>query len=507
MATKTAIVIGAGVAGLTAAYELISRTDIRPIVYEAQAQVGGLAKTISYKGNRIDIGPHRFFSKSDRVMEWWQQFLPICDQSTNHPVNTEDEVMIVCPRLTRILFSNRLYDYPISPSLEILIKLGPFRVTSMGLSYCKARIFPRKEKSLDDFFTNRFGKVLFRTFFKDYTEKIWGVPCAEISPEWGTQRIKGLSVGKAITHLLWSRLSHNNDIAQRDKETSLISRFLYPKLGSGQMWDKVARIILARGGQIHCNQSVFRLLCDSSKIISVDVLDKNSGEIERVDADYVISTMPVRDLAEALGDVMPDEIRWIAEGLIYRDHIMVGLLATEMKRAGKESMKANPCRLPDNWIYVQDKRVRLGRLHIVNNWSPAMIRNPNTVWLGLEYFCTYGDDLWSMPNKNIIRLATDELSGLGLIDTNRFLDATVVRTANAYPAYFGTYDQFDKIRSFVGSFGNLFLVGRNGMHRYNNMDHSVLSGMLAAESIICGDVGKDDLWAVNAEQTYHEVKT
>ncbi len=507
MTGRTAIIIGAGVAGLTTAYELISKTDIRPVVLEADGQIGGLAKTVSYKGNSMDIGPHRFFSKSDEVMRWWQQFLPVGNASGDPVRDRETAVMLVCHRLTRILFSGTLYDYPISLDIKTLAKLGPVFVAGMGLSYGKARLFPVPERTLEDFLTNRFGRVLFQRFFKGYTEKIWGVPCTQISPAWGAQRIKGLSVGKVLGHFFRNLVHADGQIAQKGVETSLIHQFLYPRLGAGQMWDRVAQAVVARGGQILCRRRVMRLACAGSRIVAADVRNTNSGATERVVGDYFVSSMPVADLAAALGEVVPAEVRRIAEGLTYREHVLVGLLVTEMNRLRHEPMPAPPRRLPDHWIYVHDPRVRAGRLQIVNNWSPALLHDTDKVWLGLEYFCTRGDDLWNTPDRDIIKLAAEELSRLELIDRRQVVDATVFRTPRAYPGYFGTYDRLDVIRHFVGGFANLLLVGRNGMHRYNNMDHSVLSGITAVKSILEGDNGKESLWAINTEQDYHEAKT
>ena len=278
MRNKTAIIIGAGPAGLAAAYELLERTDIKPVIYEQSSKVGGLAKTLTYKGNKLDIGPHRFFSKSDRVMEWWQQFLPFENTSSYHPEDNNDKYMMICPRLTRILFLDKLINYPISLSFETLQKLGFLRICNMGLSFCKSKIFQKEQESLEDFYINRFGKVLYRTFFKDYTEKIWGIECSNISPDWGAQRIKGLSVTKVISNAISSRFSKKKNNAHKNTETSLIDSFLYPKLGSGQMWDEIAKAIIAKGGQIFCNHKVTRLISEQSRIIGIEASDQISGE-------------------------------------------------------------------------------------------------------------------------------------------------------------------------------------------------------------------------------------
>lgn len=490
---KKAIIIGAGPAGLTAALEMLEKTDITPIIFEATSDIGGISKTVNYKGNRIDIGGHRFFSKSDKIMDWWLNILALENPPELSPQN-QDDIMLLRSRLSRILFLRKFFDYPISLSWNTISNLGFTRMCKIGFSYIKACVFQRKENSLEDFFINRFGYELYSTFFRDYTHKVWGVPCSEIKPEWGAQRVKGLSVAKTILNAL-KKPFMKNDLSQKNQETSLIEQFMYPKLGPGSMWEKVAQIVQEKGGEINFNQKIVGMNSDVNKIISIAVQNTQSGEVKEFEADYIISTMPVRDLVLGLKDV-PQEVFEVADGLKYRDFITVGLLLDKLKIGA----------IPDNWIYVQESDVKLGRIQVFNNWSPYLVENSANTWLGLEYFCNEGDELWNMPDKDFSDFAVVELAKIGVVDKENVLDSVVIRMPKAYPAYFGSYDNFDKIREFVDGFENLFLIGRNGMHRYNNMDHSMLSAMQAVENILNNTKIKQNIWDVNAEEDYHEAK-
>jgi len=497
--TKTAIIIGAGPAGLTAAYELLQRTDIKPIVYEMSNDIGGISKTINYKGNRMDIGGHRFFSKSDRVMQWWKNILPL--QGTSKEANPEktDKVMLIRNRLSRIFYLRKFFDYPISLSLNLALNLGPFRIFKIGMGYIKVKISPIKpEKSLEDFFINRFGKELYLTFFKDYTEKLWNMSCDKIKSDWGAQRIKGLSVTKAVMHSFKNIFSSDSSVSQKKIETSLIEKFMYPKLGPGQLWEEVARVIKQKDGEVHKNHKVIGIKFKKGKIKEVKVKNEKTGKIITNEGDYFFSTMPVRELVSALGERVPQEVCKVAQGLVYRDFITVGLLLKKLK------IKTNELLIPDNWIYVQERDVKLGRIQIFNNWSPYLIKDKNKVWLGLEYFCSEGDKLWSKTDEDFSKFAIKELEKIGFIEKEDILDSTVLRMKKTYPAYFGTYDKFDIIRNFVDTFDNLFLIGRNGMHRYNNADHSMLTAMVAVDNLVNGIKSKENIWAVNTEQEYHE---
>lgn len=514
---KTAVIIGAGPAGLTAALELLRRTDITPIVLEATDEIGGISRTIRYKGNRMDIGGHRFFSKSDRVMNWWLELMPPVEalsasisyqnQTRDLPLGSDqpkdaDHVMLIRPRKSRIYYLRRFFDYPIRLSVDTLRKLGLKRTFLVGTSYLYSRFRQIKpEKSLEDFLINRFGQQLYLTFFKSYTEKVWGVPCDQISAEWGAQRIKGLSLSSAILHFLKSSLnSKKKDLAQKDTETSLIEQFLYPKYGPGQLWEHVASLVSQKGGQVHTGWNVTGLHVEGDSIASVQAVH-SSGETRSFPADYVFSTMPVRDLIRALDSQVPEEVRFVSEGLQYRDFVTVGLLANKLKVKDGDGAP-----LRDTWIYVQEPEVSLGRLQIFNNWSPFMVSDPSKTWIGLEYFCYETDSLWKMSDEEIFQYAVNEVEKIGILQKADVVDGHVVRVPKTYPAYFGTYDRFSVIRDYTDRFRNLFLVGRNGMHKYNNQDHSMLTAMTAVDNIAAGIVDKSNLWEINTEQEYHEEK-
>lgn len=520
MDRQQAVIIGAGPAGLTAAYELLTRTNIKPIVLEMSDMVGGISRTVNYKGNRIDIGGHRFFSKSDRVMDWWVNMLPIEEgaqasftikyQNQSREVSSNgvgadpdkiDEVMLVRPRKSRIYFLRKFFDYPISLSATTINNLGPVRMAKIGTSYMQARLFPIKdEQNLEQFFINRFGRELYLTFFKSYTEKVWGVPCNEISAAWGAQRIKGLSITKAIMHAV-KKPFKKKDVSQKGVETSLIEQFLYPKFGPGQMWETCAKKVVELGGELHYKTKVDQLHVEGDKIVGVTVIHEN-GEKRRIDGDYVFSTMPVNELIKAMDSEVPANVQEVAAGLQFRDFITVGMLVNKLKI--KETTPQGEQLVRDNWIYIQERDVLIGRLQIFNNWSKYLVANPNTVWLGLEYFCYENDDLWNKSDEDMAKLGQQELAKIDIIDENEVLDSTVIRVPKTYPAYFGTYDRFSEIREYVDKFDNLYLIGRNGMHRYNNQDHSMLAAMTAVDNICAGSTEKDNVWDVNTEQEYHE---
>jgi protoporphyrinogen oxidase len=517
---ERAIIIGAGPAGLTAAYELLTRTGIAPIVLEKSTYMGGIARTHKYKGNRIDIGGHRFFSKSDRVMQWWLDRIPL--QRTEDPQKIahqgksrylectangpdperEDRVMLLRKRKSRIYFLRRFFEYPIRLDGNTISALGLIRMIRIVASYLKTVMFPPKEvENLEQFFISRFGKELYLTFFKSYTEKVWGTPCHKISAEWGAQRIKGLSITRAVLHFAKRALSSRQDIAQKDTETSLIEQFLYPKFGPGQMWEHVAAEVQRMGGEVLTGWNVESVETVNGVVKSI-AARHDSGATRRFEGEYFFSTMPVQELVNALETPAPADVKEVSDGLVYRDFITVGLLLNKLKARDAGTGEAKP--ITDNWIYIQEPDVHAGRLQIFNNWSPYMVADPSKTWVGVEYFCYETDKLWKLPDQEMAALAAQELDKIGIIDKADVVDSTVLRMPKTYPAYFGTYAQFDKVREYLSRFDNLFLVGRNGMHKYNNQDHSMLTAMIAVDNIIVGRTDKTNLWDVNTEMEYHE---
>jgi protoporphyrinogen oxidase len=447
-------------------------------------------------------------------MDWWLRMLPLAEPAEKSEAQarfliayqgkwralaqgatateSDRDVMLLRNRLSRIYFGGKFFDYPLKPNLDTALKLGLGRCFAFGLSYLRARLAPRRpERNLEDFFVNRFGERLYRQFFKEYTEKVWGTPCERISAEWGAQRIKSLSVGKALLHALLKPFRRGETLGGA-AQTSLIERFLYPKLGPGQMWEVVAEKLARRGVRLELRTRVTGLVHEGGRVSQVRATGPG-GEERAWPAEVVISTMPVRDLVLGLAPEAPASPREIAAGLEYRDFLIVGLLYRRL---------AQP--LPDNWIYVQEPGVKVGRLQVFNNWSPYLVHDPSTSWIGMEYFCNEGDALWQTPDEALKSLATAELERLGLAQAADGLDAVVVRMPKAYPGYFGAYARFEELRRYLDGFGNLYLVGRNGMHRYNNQDHSMLSAKKAVEAILAGSQDKTAIWAVNIDDEYHE---
>jgi protoporphyrinogen oxidase len=509
------LIIGAGPAGLTAAYELLDKSrDFEVIVLEESDRFGGISRTVNYKGNRMDMGGHRFFSKVPEVNAWWEKMLPtqgampyddvvLGRESTTvaggpDPEQT-DRVMLRRNRLSRIFFNSKFFDYPVSLKFATIKNMGFGTTLVVGFSYLKTLFHKREEKSLEDFYINRFGKKLYSMFFENYTENLWGRHPSEISPEWGAQRVKGLSI-KAVLGDIFGKMFNKKN---RKVETSLIEEFAYPKLGPGQLWDLTAADVEKLGGTIIKNAKVVGIIKDGGSLTGL-VYEKD-GKRVTVDGDYVISSMPVKDLVEGMNDV-PEQYRQIASGLPYRDYMTVGVLIPHLNLKNETNTKTMGNIVPDNWVYVHDRSVKMGRFQIYNNWSPYMVKNiENTVWMGLEYFCNEGDEMWSMTDAAFAEMAVGEMVRMGLIGSaDEVLDTHVERVKKAYPAYFESYAQMDELRAYLDTIPNLFCVGRNGQHRYNNIDHSMCTSFETVKNILSGETGKDNIWNVNTEKEYHE---
>jgi protoporphyrinogen oxidase len=516
--SKNAIIIGAGPAGLTAAYMFLKNTEFHPIIYEESEFIGGIARTQEYHGNRIDLGGHRFFSKNDQVMELWKELIPlqgapaIDDKLLNRskplapggpdPEKT-DIVMLIRDRVSRIFFLRKFFDYPISFSAQTFLNMGLGRTLKAGFGYIGAVLFKRPENSLEDFYINRFGKPLYEMFFEDYTEKLWGVHPSQIAPDWGAQRVKGLSLSKAILAVLTKPFKKGR--SAKEVETSLIEQFYYPKKGPGQLWEYMAQKITEAGGEIHLNSRVTEIQVKDGQITSLDVA--HAGQTEQVHGEVYLSSMPVKDLVLGMGEAVPSEVRQVAAVLPYRDFITVGLLVNKLKIKNQTHLKTIANIVPDCWIYMQEREVKIGRLQIFNNWSPYMVKDvENTVWIGLEYFCTEGDSMWNASDAEFIDFASAELEKVGIVDRADILDSVRIRVKKAYPAYFGSYSEFFKVRDYLDTLSNLYCIGRNGQHKYNNMDHSMLTAIEAVNAIQNHDSDRAALWKVNTEAEYHEEK-
>ena len=514
---KKVVVIGAGPAGITAAYELIKKGGYDVTLLEQSEVFGGISKTVNADGNRMDIGGHRFFSKDKRVTEWWSIFLKPQGKPSKDDIllgrdkelapggvdpETDDLVMLKRERVSRIYYNNALFDYPVSLSLNTLRNMGMITTIKAGFSYI-ATIFKKlPEENLENFYINRFGKVLYSMFFEGYTEKLWGRHPREISAEWGAQRVKGLSV-IAVLKDIFGKLFK---VKGRKVETSLIERFEYPKYGPGQLWTVVTDEIKRLGGTVLTGKKVLQIESDENGKIKRVICSDNTG----FDCDELISSMPVKDLVIALKDV-PEVVGQIAIGLPYRDFQTVGVLIPADKLLLRNSGKTPTVGgiTPDCWIYVQDTSVSLGRIQIFNNWSPYMVKEfDKHVWLGLEYFCSEGDESWEKSDNECIDFALKELIQIGVISSASDVLATHrERVEKAYPAYFDTYSEFNTLRENLDTIPNLYCVGRNGQHRYNNMDHSMLTAFEAVDCIITENDNKAAVWNVNTEEEYHETKS
>ncbi len=515
MSKKRVVIIGAGPAGLSTAYELAKSDEFDITILELESFVGGISRTVNYKNNRMDIGGHRFFTKNERVSNVWHEIMPLQSKPSMDDVllnrkieldpngadpETSDVVILKRNRVSRIYFIKKFFDYPISMKMRTFINMGFWRTMKAGFGYIGSVIHKRKENSLEDFYINRFGKPLYRLFFESYTEKLWGVHPSKLSADWGAQRVKGLSLWKTFTNAITKPFKKN----KKKVETSLIEQFEYPKFGPGQFYSLLAEDVKKKGVKIVYNAEVSKLELDGNRVSKVITKDGQS-----FNADYVVSSMPIKDLFSAIGeDKTSKESFEIATTLPYRDFITVGVLVNKLKIKNKTKIPTLNELVPDTWIYVQERDVTMGRIQIFNNWSPYMVNDPlHTAWIGLEYFCSEGDKMWESKDEDFIAMAIDELVKMGIIESKEdVIDATRQKVKKAYPAYFGSYDHFDKVRAELDKIQNLYCVGRNGQHRYNNMDHSMLTGLIAADYIKAGQTEKSALWEVNAEKEYHEEK-
>ena len=517
---KNVVIIGGGPAGLTAAYELLrdgGNEEYKVTILESSNVLGGISQTVQYKGNRMDIGGHRFFSKDDTIMKWWSDLMPVQGKPAfddkvlgrKKPLEKggpdpekEDNVMLVRDRVSRIYYKHCFFDYPVTMNFNTIKNMGLFTTMKAGFSYLVSCVHKLPETNLENFYINRFGKVLYSMFFEGYTEKLWGRHPSEISADWGAQRVKGLSITAIIKDMFSKLLGKKNN---KNAETSLIEQYWYPKYGPGQLWELVGSKVKELGGEILFGCNVDEIRTSDGKINSV-VCSTNEGKKE-ITGDIFISSMPVKDLVNGMDDENCTEIRKIANGLPYRDFVTVGLLVDKLNLENKTDKRTLGNIVPDCWIYVQDKGVKLGRIQIFNNWSPYMVEKPaETVWIGLEYFCAEGDKFWNMTDEECIKFATKELVKMGVIKKGAVLDSHREKVKKAYPAYFDTYKDFDKVVDYLDGYKNLFCVGRNGQHRYNNMDHSMLTAINAAKAIKTGSTDKTNIWNVNTEKEYHEKK-
>ncbi len=516
---KTVYIIGAGPAGLTAAWCLLKKSrDYQVVILEESDAIGGISRTVRYKGNRMDIGGHRFFSKDERVNRFWEAVMPQQgapawdDRVLKREVplkkggpdpEKEDRVMLVRHRVSRIYYKRKFFDYLVKMNLNTIRNMGFLQTGKAGFSYLAACLHKRPEDSLENFYINRFGRKLYSMFFEGYTEKLWGIHPSRLSADWGAQRVKGLSILAVVKNMVSGALPGREN---RQVETSLIEQFLYPKLGPGQLWEQVAADVEQMGGKILKNTRVCGFQMGEGRIQKVVCQDTESGEQTGHDCDLVISSMPLKDLVEAMGEAAPARIRRIAGGLPYRDFVTVGLLVRRLNLTNTTKLATVGRLIPDCWIYVQDPGVKLGRIQIFNNWSPYMVEDPeNTVWIGLEYFCKEGDDFWNLSPSRCATFAVKELIRMGVLKNREdVLDFHKEQVKKAYPAYYGTYGQMDELTGWLDQVENLYCVGRNGQHRYNNMDHSMATAFEAVDNILSGKTSRENIWKVNTEAEYHE---
>lgn len=498
--SKTALIIGAGPAGLSAAIDLIDK-GIKPILIETENEIGGLSKTLIYNGNKVDIGPHRFFSKEQKILDLWENLIPtqgfpaIDDAILNRDNSffngnsnpeKEEKSMLKRRRISRILYNKRFFDYPIKLNINTLKNLG-LKDSLMAISsYFKSCIIKNPEVSLENFIINRYGKFLYKMFFENHTQKVWGQHPNKIPQEWGVQRIKGISIFKDL---------FKNPL-------SLIDEYFYPKNGCSQLWEEMAERIIAKGGEIHTNATVESLKIENKKIVSIKV--NKDGQINDWYGDYIISSMPIQELILGM-DSVPNSIKNVAKSLSYRDYIMTTFVVKDFKLKNNTKFKTINNIPPDSWIYTQQRDVKVGRLYTPQTFSPYLGDMENTV-VCLEYFCSENDELWLKSEKEFIDFSIEELKKIGIInDNSEVLESYQFKVKKAYPGHFGAYKDFGVIKDFINHIDNLYPIGRNGQHKYNNMDHSMLSGIIASE-IIVNNLPKEYIWEVNTDKIYNEIK-
>ena len=519
---KKLVIIGAGPAGLTAAYEMLKNSkEYEVILLEAEDRVGGISKTVTFNGYRVDTGIHRFFTKNDEVKKIWEDVLPLqnkpayddikLDRKRNYNLQgsdpeQEEKSMLIRDRVTRIYYGKKFYDYPVSLKFTTLKNMGFINIIQAGFSYLKACIIKKEETSLENFFINRFGKVLYSMFFEDYTEKVWGRHPRDISADWGEQRVKGISIFEVIKDAFYKLLGRKNE---KNTETSLIEQFVYPKLGAGQIWEEMAKEIKDLGGGILLKAKVKKLIVEQNKVVQIEY--ESEGRSTIVDVDVCISSMPLKDLIAGLtNEKVPRKIKEIANGLPYREFMSVCMVVDKLNLKNNTKIATLGNIVPDSWIYVQEPEVKMGRLQIFNNWSPYLFKNKeemeNKALIGLEYFCSEEDEYWKMSDEDFIEFAKKDAESIGLIDKNSIEEAIRIKIPKAYPAYFDTYAEIDKLIDYLNHYENLYCIGRNGQHRYNNMDHSMLTAIETIKNIVNGKKDRENIWNVNTEQKYHEEK-
>lgn len=469
IAEKQIIVIGAGPAGLTAAYELAKHGHVGTIV-EADSVVGGIARTVEREGYRFDIGGHRFFTKVTQIEKLWDEMLK--------------EPMLDRPRMSRIYYGGKFYDYPLKAT-NALKNMGLINAGMCMMSYAKSKLFPiRPAKNYEEWVTNQFGSRLFNMFFKSYTEKVWGIPCKEIGADWAAQRIKGLSLGGAVRNALFGQ-------KKGQVLTTLIDSFKYPKHGPGQLWETCAATLQQKGWTLRLNTACVGSEIQENRITSIRIEDRKTGAAETLNASAVFSSMPLKHLLLGMNPKPPQAVIDAASSLKYRDFLTVALVLDS----------ADP--FPDNWIYIHEPAVKMGRIQNFKSWSPYMVPDPNTACLGLEYFVNEGDELWSMKDEDLVKLGYSELQKVGLA-SGKLIKGFVVRMPKAYPVYdTGYQDRLGVIRNWIEQIENLYCIGRNGQHRYNNQDHSMATALIAARNMALGE--DRDPWSVNEDAEYHEI--